>query len=238
MVEASSGCRHPNLVQPTDNKYIDLGQIDDVPPFDDKSDLTPLEAYESKLRPQPRRSLASFASCLSTHCWTAPPSSRPEAFDWSNLSSLNDRDNVYNPDTEFMCTTITKQVLANPSTDLPAQYNTFLLHLIDAYHQLKADVQELRSELIEETECKQATVDDLDAARALDKAFMLQSPGQADLNTLRSSEPSKEAIDAGLRKNSPSIQTPESVIDYENNSQRQEYADQVRSKSVKAKQWT
>ena len=53
-----------------------------------------------------------------------------------------------------MCTSITKQVLASPSSDLPAQYNTFLLHVIDAYHQLKADLQELRPELIEETECK------------------------------------------------------------------------------------
>lgn len=235
MVEARSGCGYTNLVQQTGNKCIDLGQIADVAPFGDTSDLTPLEAPESKLRPQPRSSLASFASCLSTHCWTAPPSSKPEAFDWSNLSS--DRDNVYNPDTEFMCTSITKQVLANPSTDLPAQYNTFLLHLIDAYHQLKADVQELRSELNEETQCKQATVDSSDAARALDKAHMSQSLGQADSNTLRSSEPIKEVIDAGLRKNNPSVQTPESVIAYKNNSQRQEYADQVRSKSVRAKQW-
>ena len=235
MVEASSGCRHTNLVQPSTNKSIDLGQIDDVPPLDDNSDLTQLEAYESKLRPRSRRSLASFASCLCTHCWTTPSSSRPEAFDWSNLSSLNDRDNVYNPDTEFMCTSITKKVLTNLSTDLPAQYNTFLLHLIDAYHQLKADLQELRPELIEETECKQMTVENLDAARALEKTYMFQNFRRADLNTLRSSKPSKEAIDAELRKNKPSVQTPESVSDYKNNSRRQRYADQVKSKSVRDK---
>ena len=151
MIEASSGCRPTNLAQPATNKYNDLG---DVAPIDNNSDLTQLEAYESKLRPRSRSSLASFASCLSTHCWTTPSSSRPKAFDWSNLSSFDDRDDVYNPDTEFMYTSITKQVLASPSSGLPAQYNTFLLHLIDACHQLKAEFQELRPELIEETESR------------------------------------------------------------------------------------
>ena len=134
-----------------------------------------------------------------------------------------------------MCTSITRQVLTNPSTGLPAQNNTFLLHLIDAYHQLKADLQELRPELIEETECKQTTGDKLDAARALEKTYMFQNFRRADLKTLRSSEPSKEAIDAELRKNKPSVQIPESVSDYKNNGRRQRYADQVKSKSVKVK---
>ena len=118
MVEASSGCRHTNLVPPTLKKYIDLGQIDDDAPFDDDSGLTQLEAYESKL---------------------------------------------------------------------------------------KADLQDLRPELIEKTECNQVTVDKLEAARALEKTHTFQSLRRADLNTLRSSEPSKEAIDANLRKKNPSV---------------------------------
>ena len=80
MIEASSGRRHTNRVQPTTNKYIDLGQIGDVAPFDDNSDSTQLEACENKLRPRSRSGFASFAPSLSTHSWTTPSNSRPGAF--------------------------------------------------------------------------------------------------------------------------------------------------------------
>lgn len=166
MADLESWRRHTQLARPIDNTHIYHGQTDDLAPSDNTSYSTSLGVDESKLRPRPRRSLASFASYLATHNRTVSPRSRPEwpSIDWSNLSSLNETDGVYKPDIELMCTTITQQVLANPSADLPAQYNTFVLHMIEGYYQSNADVQELQMRLSEQTECNQTTIDELHRA--------------------------------------------------------------------------
>ena len=49
------------------------------------------------------------------------------------MNILHEEVHFDKPDTELMCTTITQQLLANPSADLLEQYNTFLLHLIEIY---------------------------------------------------------------------------------------------------------
>lgn len=137
---------------------------------------------------------------------------------------------MYKPDIELMCTTITQQVLANPSADLPAQYNTFVLHVIEGYYQSNADVQELQMRLSEQTECNQTTIDELHRAISSwpwEKAHMLQSQENTDYNTLHSTEPGKEAIVARLQKHDSTVQTPKSGTDYENNSQKQKQAEKT-----------
>lgn len=223
--------------RPPDNAHIHLGQIDEFALSDDTLDSTLPGADDNKLRPQPRRSLASFASYLGAHHRTIPPSSRPEwsSIDWSNINSFSDKDGVYKPDTELMCTPITQQVLANPSADLPAQYNTFVLHLIEAYHQSKADVQELQMKLAKETECNQTTRDEFHGAissGSLEKAHMLQSLENPNPNTLQSMGAGNNVIAARLRKHN--FKTPKSSIDYENSGQRQKQVTKIRSKSFRA----
>lgn len=54
--------------------------------------MSPFE--HTKLRPRPKRSLASFTSYLSTHRTASTSKHEWPSFDWSNL---NDKDEVYKP---------------------------------------------------------------------------------------------------------------------------------------------
>ena len=107
-------------------------------------------------KPRPRRSLASFASYLSTHK-TGPTDTQPEwsSFDWSNLKV---KDDVYRPDPDRMCETLRQHVLANPSSNLPAQYNSFVLHVIEAYESLKSEKMDLETKFQAEEQCHKADV--------------------------------------------------------------------------------
>lgn len=60
-----------------------------------------------------------------------------------------------------MCTTLQQHVLNNPSTGLPAQYNSFVLHILEAYHRLKDDKKELERKLRAEKERRRTDVDEL-----------------------------------------------------------------------------
>lgn len=240
MADLQSWRRHTQLAKPTEN--ICYGHMTDFAPSDDTSCSTSPGADEKKLRPPPTRSLASFASYLGTHRRNVCPNSRPEgpSIDWPNVNGVNDKDSVYKPDIELMCTTITQSVLANPYADLPAHYNTFLLRLIEAYHQAKADLQELQMKLAEETECKQTTVDEFHGAIPswpLARARMPQSSENASSNTLHTTVvtgPIEEAITAKLREYSFTIHTSKSSIDYDNVGQKPRQAEKPRSKSFDA----
>lgn len=195
MAGLQSWRRHTQPALPADNIYICHGRINNVALSDDTSYSISPGADESKLRPRRRRSLATFTSYLGTHHRTVSHSSGSEwpSIDWSKLS-INDKGGDYKRDIEIMCTTITQQVLTNPSTDLPAQYNTFLLHLIEAYHQSKVDVQNLQIKLAEQTKSNEDTVDVIHgeiSSWPLEKTHMPEShesPGNASPNTLHSTK--------------------------------------------------
>ena len=183
--------RHLQLAQPVESTNFYHGQIDNVSPSDGNTYSNFPSAGESELRLMHQRSLAPFASYPGTHHSTIPHSRRPEwpSIDWSNLNILYEKVNFYKPDTELMCTTITTQLLANPSADLLEQHNTFLLHLIEIYHQSKADMQTLPKMLAERTECDESTVDrfpERTSFQPLEKPDLLQSLRNVDSNTLHS----------------------------------------------------
>ena len=127
----------------------------DSPP--DDASLSTSANESAQLRPRPRRSLASFASYLSTH--RVSSSSRPEwpSIDWSNL---HDKDDVYRPDLNSMCNTVQQHVLNEPSSDLPAQYNSFVLHILEAYHILKNEKIDLETKLHAVEQCHQADIEE------------------------------------------------------------------------------
>ena len=118
---------------------------------EDMSSSTPPNEY-ARRRPRPRKSLASLASYLGTH--RTPSGSKPEwpFIDWSNI---NAEDHIYRPKPDSMCTTLQQHVLNNPSTDLPAQYNSFVLHILESYYRLKDEKKELARKLQEEEERRQ-----------------------------------------------------------------------------------
>ena len=242
MADLQSWLCHKQLARPIGNTNNFHSHIDDVAPSDDTLFSTSPGADESKLRPQPRTSLASFASYLGAHNRTGSPSSRTEwpSIDWFNLTSLNEKDGVYKPDTDFMCTTVMQQVLANPSGDLPAQYNTFLLHLIESYHQSKATVRELQIKLAEETQCNQTTLDKSHgpiSSWPLEQAYIPQNLEKEESNTSNSTGPMKKEIARRVRKHSPAVQTPKSNIAYNSSGPKHRQAGKSRSKSVNANWW-
>lgn len=240
MAGLQSWRRHTQLARPADNAHIYHGHINDGAPSDDTSYSTSPGADESKLRPRRRRSLATFASYLGTHHRTISPSSGSEwpSIDWSKLS-ITDKDGDYKWDIEIMCTTITQQVLANPSTDLPAQYNTFLLHLIEAYHQSKVDVRDLQMKLAEQTKSNKNTEDGIHGETSswpLEKTQMPEShegPEYANPNTLHSTRSAKGVTSTRVRRCNSTLQMPSSSIDKGKRGKKQEQTDKIKSKSVK-----
>ncbi len=86
-----------------------------------------------------------------------------------------------------MCTMLQQYVLNNPSIDLPAQYNSFVLHIIESYYRLNDDKKELERKLQVEEERHQADVDEF--------KLIIQS-------LLTTSEPTNP-MTAGLRFSNP-----------------------------------
>ena len=129
------------------NTHLSASRIADIAGYgsspEDISSFTAPNGY-ARRRPRPRKSLASFASYLGTNRTPSGSKSEWPSIDWSNI---NAEDHVYRPDPDSMCTTLQQHVLNNPSTDLPAQYNSFVLHILESYHRSKHDKKELERKL-------------------------------------------------------------------------------------------
>lgn len=63
-----------------------------------------------------------------------------EDFDWEEFD-FRTRDAVYNPDIDQMVDTLHNWAMANPGKQLPANYNSFLLHAIEAYWNSKKHLE-------------------------------------------------------------------------------------------------
>ena len=137
------------------NTHLSASRIADIAGYgsspEDIPFSTPPNEY-ARRRPRPRKSLASFASYLGTYRTPSGSKSEWPSIDWSNI---NAEDHVYRPDPDSMCTTLRQHVLNNPSTDLPAQYNSLVLHILESYYRLKDDKKELERKLQAEEESQQ-----------------------------------------------------------------------------------
>ena len=129
------------------NTHLSASRIADIAGYgsspEDISSLTAPNGY-ARRRPRPRKSLASFASYLGTHRTPSGSKSEWPSIDWSNI---NAEDHIYRPDPDAMCTTLQQHVLNNPSIDIPAQYNSFVLHILESYYRSKDDKKELERKL-------------------------------------------------------------------------------------------
>ena len=125
-------------------------------PEDISLSTSPNEHARPRLRP--RRSLASFASYLSTNRTASGDKSEWPSVDWSHI---NVNDHIYRPEPDSMCATLQQHVLNNPSTGLPAQYNSFVLHILESYYRLKDDKGELERRLEAEEAHHRIVVDEL-----------------------------------------------------------------------------
>lgn len=131
---------------------------------DSPSPSTSPEFGSVKHQPEAKRSFASFASYLNTHSRSFSPSDTSQwpSIDWS---TLNENDHVYNPhNAELMCNSIIKQILTDPSKDLPAQYNSAVLHILESYTRLISDHEDLQKKLEATATLHQADLDKLDQA--------------------------------------------------------------------------
>lgn len=125
-------------------------------PEDIPLSTSPNEHAQPRLRP--RRSLASFASYLGANRTASGDKSEWPSIDWLHI---NADDHIYRPEPDFMCTTLQQHVLNNPSTGLPAQYNSFMLHILESYYRLKDDKEELERRLQAEEARHRIDVDEL-----------------------------------------------------------------------------
>ncbi|KAL9123200.1 MAG: hypothetical protein Q9187_000249 [Circinaria calcarea] len=100
---------------------------------------------DTKDRPRPKSRLASY---ISIHLANTS-SDRPEIppIQPQEIPSPKEKDKVYNPDIDLMCSSIKKRMLAHPGKDLPAQYNSFLVHILEAHDQLSTENRTLRRQL-------------------------------------------------------------------------------------------
>lgn len=143
------------------NTHLSASRIADLTvygssPEDISLSTSPNEYARQRLRP--RRSLASFASYLGANRTASGDKSEWPSIDWSHIDA---NDHVYRPELDSMCTTLQDHVLNNPSTGLPAQYNSFVLHVLESYHKLKDDKKDLERKLQVEGERHRIDVDEL-----------------------------------------------------------------------------
>ena len=110
-----------------------------------------VEVQSTCVRLQPRSRLASY---LGTHRSFSSPG-KPDGAVF-NASSTNDKDEVYDPDPLQMSYTIQKRLLAFPAEGLPAQHNSLLMHLVEAFRDLSINRMELLEKLDEEKKGREA----------------------------------------------------------------------------------
>ncbi|KAI9779763.1 MAG: hypothetical protein M1816_003432 [Peltula sp. TS41687] len=86
------------------------------------------------LRPPPLQA----TSVRSSGRHPAPPS--PEDIDWETFQFKNE-ENVYNPDVDQMAEELQQFAMRNPGKPVPANYNSHLLHVIEAYQKLQRGLE-------------------------------------------------------------------------------------------------
>lgn len=155
----------------------------------DKAEMTPAASIlsnqtlsEADGRTRPMSRLASF---LTVH--SVPGSiDKPEspAFDWALPKG---RDKVYEPNIEAMCNTLRSRVLRYPVDDVPAQYNNFVLHLLEEYQHLideKKSLQEALDAEIEDHEADTSKYHSMNAAWEVErKRLQTQAPSNKKQET-------------------------------------------------------
>lgn len=105
-------------------------------------------------RPRPRRSLASFATYLNTH--RSVSSDKEHEWPTVDWSKLEDTSEAYKPNLDLMCSTLHKHILTHPFQDVPASYNSFVMHLLEGYHQCQIEKEEVEVKLKAEIESHNA----------------------------------------------------------------------------------
>jgi len=155
----------------------------------DRADMTPAGSLlsnqapsDSDYRSRPMSRLASFLTVHSLPGSVDKP--EPPAFDWA---LPKDRDKVYKPDTEAMANTLRSRVLRFPVDDIPAQYNSFVLHILEDYQRLldeNTSLQKAHDAEIEDHEADRSKYESMSAAWELERRRLAaQAPSNAQRET-------------------------------------------------------
>lgn len=102
------------------------------------------ELEHAKARPRPKSRLASY---LNTY--RNAEKTEPASFEWSGLPV---QDRIYVPRPDDMSNTILQQIMAGPTHNLPAGYNSLVLHMIEDHRHLTAENHEQSQKLQAEIE--------------------------------------------------------------------------------------
>lgn len=171
--------QHRRSIPSVKSQEQDLDRADMAPAASLLSNHAPSDS-DSRSRPMSR--LASF---LTVH--SLPGSvdkAEPPAFDWA---LPKDRDKVYKPDTEAMANTLRSRVLRYPVDDIPAQYNSFVLHLLEDYQRLLDEKHGLQKALdaeIEDHEADSSKYESMSAAWEMErKRLAAQAPSNPNRET-------------------------------------------------------
>lgn len=84
--------------------------------------------------------------------------------------SFNERDHVYNPDPDQMANTLLTVAMVRLGKPLPAEYNSFLLHVLEEYRKMRRQLDAIRVDLQAEVEGRQSDLHVMQVEREAYKA--------------------------------------------------------------------
>ncbi len=109
-----------------------------------------------------------------------------------------------------MCTTLQQHVLNNPSIDLPAQYNSFVLHILESYYRLKDDKKELERKLQAEEERRQTDAHEFNLM--IQSLLTTSEPSIAMTAELRFPDPTGDVLASSSEKTRKSSSKLDSLL--------------------------
>ncbi|KAI9825415.1 MAG: hypothetical protein M1832_001145 [Thelocarpon impressellum] len=120
---------------------------------------TALGATATRSRRPPALRFSSFLPSRRAGPSLKSPSLEPEM-------SVNRKDDVYNPDPDHMVNTLIAAVMSRPGKPLGPEYQSFLLHVFEAYRNLKTDLAKAQTQLQTERNAREMDQQDFDRAAA------------------------------------------------------------------------
>ena len=154
MTDGSHWMRSVHISRPT-SPYPESPKTQGEPDGDAarRPEIRPMSSYRS-LRP----SAVKLSSILPSRR-TSPPLKSPRferETSFEKAVSFKEKDEVYSPDPDQMVNTLTSVAMMAAGKPLPAEYNSFLLHVLEAYRNMKAALDVTRAELQSERDGRHA----------------------------------------------------------------------------------
>ncbi|KAI9849717.1 MAG: hypothetical protein M1837_002843 [Sclerophora amabilis] len=127
---------------------------------DSRTRSNPTQASSSKARRPPTLKLSSFLSSRRS-------SVSPKRTGFQQEVAFPQRDDVYNPDPDQMADTLLTAAMARVGQPMPAEYTSLLLHVLEAYANLRKSEEEVKVKHREEYHYRQIDLENFENQREL-----------------------------------------------------------------------